>query len=70
MNFKILRIGENEYSWNDLIYFLLFLLLIIMLHRTYPIELIVDNFKKVLSIKKTKSNLPKQKETPGLFFTF
>ena len=54
MNFKILRIGENEYSWNDLIYFLLFLVLIIILHRTYPIELIVDKFKKVLSIKKTK----------------
>jgi len=54
MNFKILRIGENEYSWNDLIYFLLFLILIIMLHRTYPIELIVEKFKILLSIKKTK----------------
>lgn len=54
MNFKILRIGENEYSWNDLIYFLLLLILIIVLHRTYSIELIVDKFKKILSIKKTK----------------
>lgn len=54
MNFKIMRIGENEYSWNDLIYFLLFLILIIILHRAYPIELIVDKLKTVLSIKKTK----------------
>jgi GR25 family glycosyltransferase involved in LPS biosynthesis len=53
MNFKILRIGENEYSWNDLIYFLLFLILIIVLHRTYPIELIVDNLR-ILSTNKTK----------------
>jgi len=46
MNFKILRIGENEYSWNDVIYFFLFLILIIILHRRYPIESIVDKFKK------------------------
>lgn len=54
LNFKIVRIDDNEFSWNDIIYFLLFLLLIYLLNRYYPIDVIIEKFKNVLSINKTK----------------
>jgi GR25 family glycosyltransferase involved in LPS biosynthesis len=53
-NFKILRIGEKEFSWNDLVYFFLFMVLFFLLNRYYPIETVVEKFKDVLSIRKTK----------------
>jgi GR25 family glycosyltransferase involved in LPS biosynthesis len=54
LNFKVVRIGDNEFSWNDLIYFLLFLILLFLLNRYYPIDFVIERFKTVLSITKTK----------------
>ena len=54
LNFKVVRIGDNEFSWNDLIYFLLFLILLFLLNRYYPVDFVIERFKTVLSINKTK----------------
>lgn len=54
LNFKVVRVGDIEFSWNDLIYFLLFMILFYLLNRYYPIAVVVEKFKTVLSISKTK----------------
>jgi hypothetical protein len=53
-NFKVVRVGDIEFSWNDLIYFLLFMILFYFFNRYYPIAVVVEKFKTVLSISKTK----------------
>jgi GR25 family glycosyltransferase involved in LPS biosynthesis len=54
LNFKIIRIGTMEFSANDIIYLFLFILLFFLLNRYYLLDLVMNKFKTVLSINKTK----------------
>jgi GR25 family glycosyltransferase involved in LPS biosynthesis len=54
LNFKIVRIFDKEYCWNEIILLILFILLLFLLNRYYPVDFVIERFKTVLSINKTK----------------
>jgi GR25 family glycosyltransferase involved in LPS biosynthesis len=54
LNFKIIRIGDIDFSWNDIIYFLLFLILLYLVNRYSLMKKTTEVVKGLLSISKTK----------------
>jgi GR25 family glycosyltransferase involved in LPS biosynthesis len=53
LNFKIVRLFGQEFTWNDLIYFLLFVILFCVIYRYYSMKTALEKIKAVLSIQKT-----------------
>jgi hypothetical protein len=53
LNFKFVRLFGQEFTWNDLIYFLLFVILFYVIYTCYSMKTTLEKMKSVLSIQKT-----------------